>query len=383
MSPAGADAGIARLVRDDQVHRDLYLDARIFRLEMRRLWRHAWIFAGHLDERRNAVMPAQRMIADCRARLTFDASGRPALIDVSNGRALPHVGVVAGFIFARLADEGEDLNAFLGPMAEVLETVACRSPARCFELTGPPLRTLVRANWKIYLENINDALHPVSTHASAAEAAVRVSEALPAGTPPPMALQQLLPFAGGYRYFDAMGGRLLARGHSLLGTRESIHTGYALATGYEQALREAHGETRTREVLAFAPQNAVIYPSVALKATPQVLRVLRPLAVDRTVVEAWSFQPAQAPAALGERGALYNRLAFSPMSVVSLDDQHLFEGIHQGLHAGAQPWVSLHRGARGRDGEAVSGTDEALMRHQYRAWRAAMARAEGPDAAGP
>lgn len=379
MSGCDRESQLSALVQDDQVHRDLYLDPRIFHLEMRRLWRRAWIFAGHLDEQRNPVVPAQRMIGDCSVRLSFDASGAPCLIECISGRTLPHVTVCQGFIFARLADEGEDLDTFLGPMARVLETITCRSPVRRFELAGPPLRTLVRANWKIYLENINDALHPVSTHASASEAALCVAQDLPAGTATPMALQQLLPFAGGYGFFDALGGRLLARGHTLLGTRDSIHTGYAQVTGYEQALQQAFGAARAREVLAFAPQNAVIYPSLALKATPQVLRVLRPLAVDRTVVEAWSFQAAQAPETLGQRGVLYNRLAFSPMSVVALDDQHLFEGIHQGLRARTNPWVSLHRGAHAQDTVDVSGTDEALLRHQYLAWREGMMCAVTPS----
>ena len=39
----------------------------------------------------------------------------------------------------------------------------------------------------------------------------------------------------------------------------------------------------------------------------------------------------------------YNRLVFSPMSVVAHDDVHLFESIQQGLRAEGNEWVSLHR----------------------------------------
>ena len=35
------------LVRPDQVHRDVYLSAEVFELEMERLWRRTWIFVGH------------------------------------------------------------------------------------------------------------------------------------------------------------------------------------------------------------------------------------------------------------------------------------------------------------------------------------------------
>lgn len=362
----------ARLVQDDQVHRDLYTDPRVFQWEMARLWHRSWLYVGHESEAGAPGMMADRRLADRKVRLSF-SGGRASVIDTADGRALPHVEHCHGFIFARLATEGLDLRGYLGEMADVLETIVQRSPSHRFRLAGAPLRTLVRANWKIYMENINDALHPVSTHGSASDAARNVAAELPPDSTPPLSLQQLLPFAGGYEYFDALGGRLLSNGHTLLGTRDSIHTGYADVPGYAQALERAHGAARARQVLAFAPQNAVIYPSVALKASPQTLRVLRPLAADRTVVEAWTFQPCDAPEALGQRGALYNRLAFSPMSVVALDDVHLFEGIHAGLRARANPWISLHRDSRGRDGAEVSGTDEALMRHQYRAWREGMA----------
>ncbi len=38
---------VAALVRDDAVHRDLYIDPEIFDLEMRHLWPSTWIYVGH------------------------------------------------------------------------------------------------------------------------------------------------------------------------------------------------------------------------------------------------------------------------------------------------------------------------------------------------
>ena len=40
-------AAIRALVRDDAVHRDVYVSAEIFELEMAQLWRNTWIFVGH------------------------------------------------------------------------------------------------------------------------------------------------------------------------------------------------------------------------------------------------------------------------------------------------------------------------------------------------
>jgi hypothetical protein len=100
--------------------------------------------------------------------------------------------------------------------------------------------------------------------------------------------------------------------------------------------------------------------------------VIRPLAVDRTLIEAWSLRAEGAPELLFERAMTYNRLVFSPMSVVAHDDVHLFESIQQGLRAEGNPWVSLHRGFDARelerDSQDVNGTNELLMRNQFRAW---------------
>ena len=38
-------------------------------------------------------------------------------------------------------------------------------------MAGGVLRNVVQCNWKMYLENINDTVHPMSTHESATEAA--------------------------------------------------------------------------------------------------------------------------------------------------------------------------------------------------------------------
>ena len=70
----------------------------------------------------------------------------------------------------------------------------------------------------------------------------------------------------------------------------------------------AHGDERAAEILQRSPQNALCYPSLALKGSPQAIRVIRPLAADRTIVEAWSFRVEGAPDVLLERSVTYNRL---------------------------------------------------------------------------
>src|SRR5580658_6961700 len=38
---------IRALVRDDAVHRNVYIDPELFDIEMERLWRSAWTYLGH------------------------------------------------------------------------------------------------------------------------------------------------------------------------------------------------------------------------------------------------------------------------------------------------------------------------------------------------
>jgi hypothetical protein len=60
------------------------------------------------------------------------------------------------------------------------------------------------------------------------------------------------------------------------------------------------------------------------------------------------------------------------MSIVAHDDLHLFASIQQGLAGEGNPWVSLHRGHRSDEElqpvQDTNGTNELLMRNQFRAW---------------
>ena len=445
------------LVRPDQVHRDIYLAPGIFELEMQRLWPRSWLFVGHASQvpqpgdfitaqlgaqpvlmvrqTDGAIHVLHNRCAHKGSQLSLEPAGHAGrmlrcpyhgwsyrldgtllAVPLREGYAgtgfaasraaqgLTPYGEVAvhrGFVFARAAagdgavaaDDAASFQQWAGEQLIALDLLAERSPVGELRVAGGVLRSVVHANWKIYLENINDAVHPVSAHQSATDAAQAVwavaSTAAPASTstsaptaPPPLAMQQLPPFGSGFEFFQRMGGRVLPRGHSVLGTRHSIHSADAALPGYADQLCAAHGAQRAQAVLSFTPQNVVFYPSLALKGAPQVMRVLRPLAVDRTLVEAWAFEPVGAPPALLESALSYNRIAFSPASIVAADDLHLFACIQRGLAAQGNPWVNLQREARvdapgDADGDElprdVSGTDEALLRNQYRAWVNGMA----------
>ena len=431
---AGTALDPSALVQPHQVHRDIYTSPAVFELERQRLWARSWLFAGHdsqlpqagdyittelngqplvmLKREDGGIALLHNRCAHKGAPLVTAPSGHAgrflrcayhgwsyrldgSLLGVplktgyddtafgscpAQGGLTPYgeLAVHRGFIFARQRSTGLSFESSMGELLQALDLLADRSPQGRLRVAGGVLRTRFRANWKIYLENVNDAFHPVTTHASVTQSAQAVWGTPPDGAPVPLAMQQLLPFTSGYAFFEQMGARVLPHGHSVLGTQDSLHSSYSAMGDHAQSLQAAHGAARAQAVLAFAPQNVVFYPSMALKGAPQVMRVLRPQAADETVLEAWAFQPEGAPAALLHSALLYNRQVFSPLSMVAHDDLHLFEAIQRSLASDGNPWVSLHRGALAAADTApprdVSGIDEAVLRNQYRAWAQAMAQ---------
>lgn len=421
------------LVQEDRVHRDLYLSPELFALEQKHLFANTWNFVGHASQvpqtgdyamvtiagqpllmvrqvdgsirvmyNRCAHKGAQLVTAPtgnvgrffrCPYHSwSYKLDGAPVAVPLKGAyegtrlqssesgagmEVLRHVAVYRDFVFARLNDVGPDFETYCGPMLRIIDLLVDRSPIGRLQVAGGCLRTVVRCNWKMYVENINDTVHPLSTHESATAAARTVWGDKPEDVPKPMAMEQILPFGAGHAFFDGMGGRIHPNGHSVLGTHFSLHSNYGQLAEYEQSLRDAWGEERATEVLQRSPQNAFLFPSVSLKSSPQAIRVIRPLAADRTLVEAWSFRAEGSPELMLQRALTYNRLVFSPMSVVAHDDLHLFESAQRGLAAGRNEWVSLHRGHRAGEfdfpTQDVNGTNEILMRNQFRAWAQYMA----------
>ncbi|MDR6539644.1 aromatic ring-hydroxylating dioxygenase subunit alpha [Variovorax soli] len=426
---------IRALVQEDRVHRDLYLSDELFALEQERLFARTWLYAGHASQVPNtgdywalelagrpvmmvrqadgAVRVFYNRCAHKGSRLVTDESGNAGkffrcpyhawtykldgaplaiplktgyegtrLKECESGRGLvelKNTAVYRDFVFVRLSDRGPGFEDYFGEVLRAIDNMVERSPEGRLTVGGGVLRNIIHCNWKMYLENINDTVHPMSTHESATQAADALWQGRAPDEPKPMAMEQILPFGSGYDFFDKMGGRVFANGHSVLGINFSIHSNYAQLPDYEAAMREAHGAERAIEILQRSPQNSVLFPSLSVKGSPQAIRVIRPLAANRTLIEAWSFRAAGAPDLLFERAMTYNRLVFSPMSVVAHDDVHLFESMQQGLKAEGNEWVSLHRNfdpaELSQDTISTNGTNELLMRNQFRAWARYMAEA--------
>ena len=275
---------VQALVRPDAVHRDLYIDDELFALEMRHLWRNTWIYVGHDSQVPKAgdyfttqiglepvillrdpsgdvnvlmnrcAHKGTRLLSaqsgNCGAAIrcpyhgwTYHLDGRiraipvrqgyegTAMMDSDAGRGvvrLRHVENYRGFVFARLADEGIGFRDYFGDSLSSIDNMVDRAPEGRLEVAGGVLRYLHNCNWKMFVENLNDAMHPMIAHESSAGTAKAVWESLnmPEDAPKPMVVEQLLPFVSNYRFFDDMGVKIYDNGHSYSGVNFSIHSKY-------------------------------------------------------------------------------------------------------------------------------------------------------------
>jgi len=219
------DAGaLGRLVEDGRVHRDVYTDAEVFQLEMERLWARTWIYVGHASQVPNpgdyftADIGAQPVImvrhTDNSVRVllnrcahkgtkvvgdlsgntgktfrcpyhawTYRTDGTLLHVPLAEGyaRAVQHRGLVQvasetyrGFVFARLSADGVGFREFFGESLTSIDNLADRSPEGELEIAGGCLRYLHNCNWKMFVENLNDTMHPMIAHASSAGTAKKL-----------------------------------------------------------------------------------------------------------------------------------------------------------------------------------------------------------------
>ena len=421
-------SAVRALVRADSVHCDVYTDHELFDLEMEQLWRNAWIFVGHDSQTPltgdffSTTIGREPVImirgADARVRVlsnrcahkgtklvsavhgkclgsmlrcpyhgwTYRLDGSLRTVPLKNGydgtgfensqaaQGLPEFASVnyRGFIFTRLARSGMDFHEYFGGSLSSIDNLVDRAPEGRLQVAGGVLRYLHDCNWKMFVENLNDAMHPMVAHESSAGTAKRLWQDGAPDAPKPMVIEQFTPFVNDYDFFDRMGVKVYDNGHSYTGVNFSIHSEYSSVGPYEQAMIAAYGEERSRQILSEVRHNTVYYPSLTIKGAIQAIRVARPLAVDKTLIESWTFRLVGAPDELLERTTTYSRLINAPTSVVGHDDLHCYRSIQEGLASSVNDWISLHRGHPPGEETPIAGvygaTNEAPMRGQAHAW---------------
>jgi phenylpropionate dioxygenase-like ring-hydroxylating dioxygenase large terminal subunit len=282
------------------------------------------------------------------------------------------VHVYRDFVFCRLAPQGISFEDFFGASLSTIDNMVDRSPEGRLEIAGGVLRYMHPCNWKMLVDNQTDTCHPMVAHESSAGTAVAVWNRAPEGTPKPMAVEQFAPFMSPYEFFEKMGIRVWDHGHGHTGVADSIHAAYSPVPGYWEQMVAAYGEERAKAILGDVRHNTVYFPNIMVKGPIQTLRVFKPIAVDRTLVESWTFRLVGAPDLLLERTCMYNRLINAPTSVVGHDDLEMYERAQQALKARGRDWMNVARllepGEADTPEAVVNGTSERQMRNQFQAW---------------
>jgi phenylpropionate dioxygenase-like ring-hydroxylating dioxygenase large terminal subunit len=424
----GNPDAVRSLVREGEVHRDVYTDPEVFELEMEQLFGNTWVYVGHASQVPNVadfitttigIKPVVMVRhSDGSVRVlhnrcphkgtrvanemcgnagrffrcpyhawSFRTDGSIAAIPLPQGYEntsfkqsaaaqgmvpVRNVYVYRDFVFARLSETGIGFAEYFGDSLSSLDNMIDRSPVGKLEVAGGVLRYFHRCNWKMLVENLTDTCHPMVAHESSAGIAIDVGKRQPEGSPRHPAVEIYAPFMSSYQFFEGMGIRIWPNGHGHTGVSHSIHSDYSAIPGYFDQMVSAYGEERARAILDVNRHNTVYFPNMTMKGPIQALRIFKPVAVDKTMVESWTFRLVGAPDKLLERTILYSRLINAPTSPVGHDDLEMYERAQDSLHSDANPWVNMQRlydPAETEQPTAVTnGTTEWQMRNQFRAW---------------
>jgi phenylpropionate dioxygenase-like ring-hydroxylating dioxygenase large terminal subunit len=425
---------LAMMVRPDRVHRALYSDPALFELEMRRLFGRAWLLLGHESQipapgnfftsrmGREPVIVARHADGSIRVLLnrcshrgttvceepaghcaefvcpyhgwTYRTDGSLRFVPLARGYGpdvekkkgelglvnVPRVESYRGFLFASLAADGPALSDFLGPMSSSFDDMVDRAPDGKVEVAGGVFKHAYNGNWKLVLENHLDGLHPNYVHASSVEAA---REAPDPGQPEKyagIATRQMRQNGAPEDVWESIGIWATDFGHGYLG---DYHSDSRLVAGmdnpafaeYRARLEQKLGKERAAKVLSVTRWNSIIYPNCSFMGQFRQLRIVHPLAVDRTVVYTYSFRMKGAPEEMYRDTIAFANVVNGTASWVLTDDLEVYERVQKGLGTQASDWVYVGRGlggdadeGDGRMRRGATGTSELHIRSQFAAW---------------
>lgn len=432
---------VQSLVRDDSVHHSVYSDPAIFDLEMDRIFGTAWLMLGHESQvphtgdyfltrmgreqvivTRDAQRKVQVLMNRCTHRgatlcqtpkghaksfvcpyhgWAFDPDGTLKFVPTPQGYGedaaqlfqglhlarAPRVESYRGFIFASLAAQGPSLRDWLGHMCTSFDDLADRSPDGELELDGGVFKHVYDGNWKLVIENHLDGVHPNYVHISS----VHVAQAAPDPGQPEkysdISVRQMRQNGAPEPVWEAIGMWTTDWGHGYMG---DYHSDSRLVVGlnnpvfqeYRKRLVARVGEQEATRILGVTRWNSIIYPNVSFMSQFRQLRIVQPLAVDKTVVYTYNVRLKGAPDAMFRDTVAFSNVVNGTASWVLTDDLEVYGRVQTGLSNRQPEWVNLARGLGGDvpdvDGtlRGGTGTSEVFIRRQFGAWLKYMTEAQ-------
>jgi benzoate/toluate 1,2-dioxygenase subunit alpha len=424
---------IATLIEPGRVHRRVYTDPDLYEMEMERIFGRAWLFVGHTSQvpnpgdfittdlgRQPVIMVrhsdgsvqvllnrcthrgakvvnerrghAQRLTC-CYHGWSFDTDGRLATVPVPEGCAegfdkeafglarAPRVGEYRGFVFASLAAKGASFEDHIGPVKGNIDDLVDRAPDGTLALDAGMHRYAFNGNWKLQIENVLDSYHVPFGHASTVN-------------------KQGVQFAR--REGDQKGAAVIEtekkqttaswkdRKSFIAGNGHGWTSNTALDEGkrsspvfdeYKRALADKVGPERAHDILTPRLHNSLIYPNMSIMGLNIHVRVIKPIAVDRTEVTIFPIRLVGASAAMNSANIRLLNVTHSAASFVQTDDLESFVRAQKGLQSHITDWVDISRGLgaeepdRERNATRGLATHEMVVRAQYKAWLGYMGEA--------
>lgn len=423
------DAGTFR------VHRKVFTDPALFALEMKYIWERSWLFVGLSSQlpaphsfltttlgrqpvivMRNADGELGCFINSCRhkgaivchlssgsARVhvcryhgwSYDSAGKNRFIKSREGGAygdgfkgedhnlmrVPRFESYRGMLFASLNADAPPLSEHLGHARALLDLVLDQSPGGIEMIPGVVTYTF-DANWKVQIENCGDGYHFTSTHPSYLQIVDRRARD-PAHAGTATVWDDSKPWDSAEAMLGSFG---FAGGHSMVWSSQLSLRGMPLAERLSEIVARV-GETRAKWM--FNTRNLTIFPNLQLaENAASQLRIIRPLAVDRTEMTTYCIGPVGESASARRQRIRQYEDFFNPSGLATPDDTVTYEDCQQGFQADQPHWLQgYHRGinavTRGPNRfaeelgieptQSIHGPfelyDETLFHANYRAWR--------------
>jgi benzoate/toluate 1,2-dioxygenase alpha subunit len=400
-----------------QVHTDAYMDREVFEAEIRNIFERTWVYVAHESEipdvgdYKTSIIGRQPIIVSrhedgqvyvllnrcrhrgavvCREELghsnyfrcpyhNWAYANDGALVGMAQAHGYPddfdkrawglvrapRMGSYRGLVFASLAPDGPSLEEYLAPVRRYVDWWFNRSPSGGITVLPTVHKYPYPGNWKWQAENGHDGYHGNYVHESWQRLLDRAGEA------PVRDIRKYR--AGGCTRGFPFGHGLLERPGGL--NPAASWTGRMIVKypEYREALEKAYTPEEIEEISK--RRNIFIFPNLYLFDTQ--IRVISPLAVDRTEVRLYVYALDGVPEGLNQGRYRAHERFYGPSGFGSPDDVEIFVANQTGLQARGVDRVLLsrgmHRERRLASGEVVGhSTDEVPVRALYQEWKRLM-----------
>lgn len=429
------EEGRPALVRGAEVSRRLYIEPAIFEQEMERIFGDSWVYVGHESQvaqpgdyitttlgtrpvilsrdedgglhllHNRCIHRGATVCQDARGnanhfrclyhgwtyRNTGVLTGVPfpqgygSRIDELRERGLERVAHVEsrfGFIFAHAGIPDRNIDEHLEPARPYLERFNASVPGDGVMLAEPPYRYRYDGNWKYQLENAVDGYHPSIVHLSFMKVVGRRTgdQSNPYKSDDgPVRVRSL---ANGHTVLDLMKARTASQRQDDFG--DSYLERARMTPGGDDLVARLRGEIGLEAAAAALEGdndfNLAVFPNLMLIQSQ--IRVITPVAVDRTVVTGWATVGAGAHPLVNQLRLRMQEVFNGPAGFGSPDDLEMFDRCQAGLAAGERDDVLFWRGSEREEQEGEGmlvgrGSDETPFRTMYAEWSRLMERTDG------